>query len=171
MKLFPKQSPAFVLSTAFLLAGPVVPIAPILAQQNDSPGTYYRCVDAYGRVEFKNTGDTKGCEKRSAEPNIVPGMAKPQAKPEAAPANFPKVDAQTQKARDTDRRRILEEELRAEEKKLADLKKEFNEGQPERRGDERNYQKYLDRVEQLKGQIAQSENNIKSIKTELGKLP
>jgi len=30
------------------------------------------------------------------------------------------------------------------------MQKEFNNGQPERLGSERNYQKYLDRVEEMK---------------------
>ena len=43
-------------------------------------------------------------------------------------------------------------------------------GQPERQGDERNYQKYLDRVEQMRGDIARTEANIASVKRELTQL-
>ena len=42
----------------------------------------------------------------------------------------------------------------AEEEKLAVLQKEFNNGEPERQGDERNYQKYLDRVGDMSAAIA-----------------
>lgn len=87
----------------------------------------------------------------------------------AAPAAM-RVDAATQKARDSDRRRIIEEELRKEEQKLADARREFNNGEPERRADERNYQKYLDRVEQMKAELARSEGNVTSLRRELGAL-
>ena len=76
-----------------------------------------------------------------------------------------------QRARDNDRRRILEDELRTEEDKLAVLKRDYNDGQPERQGDERNYQKYLDRVADMKAALARKEADIAAIKRELAKLP
>ena len=48
-----------------------------------------------------------------------------------------RVEAETQRSRDADRRRILEDELRAEEERVARLREEFNNGEPERQGDER----------------------------------
>jgi hypothetical protein len=94
-----------------------------------------------------------------------PSNAGPTAS--ASPAAFPKVDAGTQKARDTDRAAILGEERRKELAKLEELKKEYNNGEPERRGDERNYQRYLDRVEKLKEDIQRAEANVKSLDREL----
>ena len=82
-----------------------------------------------------------------------------------------RVDPTEQKARDTDSKRILASELRKEEERLAALQKEFNAGEPERRGDERNYQKYIDRVAELKASIARKEGDIVSIKREIAKLP
>jgi chromosome segregation ATPase len=80
------------------------------------------------------------------------------------------VEAAEQRSRDSDARRILDTELRKEEERLAALKKEYGNGQPERQGDERNYQKYLDRVEGLKAAISRKEADIAAIKRELGKL-
>ncbi|HPA91442.1 MAG TPA: DUF4124 domain-containing protein, partial [Quisquiliibacterium sp.] len=76
----------------------------------------------------------------------------------------------TQRARDNDRRRILEEEMRKEEAKLAEIRKEYNNGEPDRLGSERNYQRYLDRVQRLKDDIARSEANIATIKKELSAI-
>jgi hypothetical protein len=102
------------------------------------------------------------------------GGAAPAAAPSAArPASsegFPKVDPAAQRARDSDRRRILEDEQKKEEAKLAELRAEFNNGEPERRGDERNYQKYLDRVQRLREDIARSEGNLAAIRKELSLL-
>ena len=79
---------------------------------------------------------------------------------------FPKVDPAEQRVRDLERRRILSEELRKEEARLAELRAEFRDGEPERRGDERNYQKYLDRVQRLKDEIARTESAMASLKRE-----
>lgn len=88
----------------------------------------------------------------------------------AAPSAFPRVDPGEQRARDQDRRRILEQELRKEEARLKELREEFRDGEPERRGDERNYQKYLDRVQRLKDDIARTESAMASLKRELAGL-
>jgi hypothetical protein len=82
-----------------------------------------------------------------------------------------RVDPGAQRVRDSDSRRILEGELRREEERLAELKREYNNGEPERQGNERNYQKYLDRVADLKSGIARKESDIAAIKRELAKLP
>jgi chromosome segregation ATPase len=82
-----------------------------------------------------------------------------------------KVDPNAQRGRDGERRTILEGELKKEESALAQLKGEYNNGEPERRGDERNYQKYLDRTAELKAAIARKEADIAALKREIGKLP
>ena len=61
--------------------------------------------------------------------------------------------------------------MRAEEQRLVALQKDYNNGEPERQGNERNYQKYLDRVNEMKAAIARKESDIGAIKRELGKLP
>jgi len=76
-----------------------------------------------------------------------------------------------QKARDSDARRILSAELQTEQERLAALQKDFNNGEPERQGNERNYQKYLDRVAEMKAAIARKEGDIAALKRELAKQP
>jgi chromosome segregation ATPase len=82
-----------------------------------------------------------------------------------------KVEPAAQRQRDSDARRILEAELKREEDKLAALRRDYNNGEPERRGDERNFQNYLDRVAQMKAGIARSESDVAALKRELAKLP
>lgn len=81
-----------------------------------------------------------------------------------------KVANDQQKARDADAKRILEAELRKEEEALSGLQKEYNGGQPERRGDERNFQKYQDRVAELKAAVTRKEADVASLRRELGKF-
>lgn len=75
-----------------------------------------------------------------------------------------------QRARDSDARQILEAELRRAESRQADLAREYNNGEPEKVGIEsRNYQKYLDRVAEMKSGLARNESDIAGIRRELGR--
>ena len=81
-----------------------------------------------------------------------------------------KVDAGDQRAKDSDSKLILESELKKAETRQAELIKEYNNGEPEKVGGEaRNYQKYVDRVAELKASIARNENDIAGIRRELGR--
>jgi hypothetical protein len=81
-----------------------------------------------------------------------------------------KVDPNAQRQRDGDARKLLEAELQREEQRLVDLQREFNNGEPERLGSERNAQKYLDRVADMRAQIARKQEDIAAIKREIAKL-
>ncbi len=149
-----------------------------LAQAQVAGGTVvYRCpgnvyTDAITAQEAKD----KGCRTLEGAPVTVVQGARPRA---AAPAVAPagsrpadsKVDPGEQRARDSDARRILDSELRMETERLAMLQKDYNNGEPERRGDERNYQKYQDRVADMKAAIARKEADIAALRRELAKLP
>lgn len=81
-----------------------------------------------------------------------------------------RVDAGDQRAKDSDTRLILESELKKAEARQAELLKEYNNGEPEKVGPEhRNYQKYLDRVTELKASIARNESDIAGIRREMGR--
>ncbi len=65
---------------------------------------------------------------------------------------------------------ILIEEVRTEESKLSELRREYQNGEPERLGSERNYAKYQERVAQMKDDILRTEKNIEALKREIGNL-
>ncbi|MDP2239895.1 MAG: DUF4124 domain-containing protein [Burkholderiales bacterium] len=127
----------------------------------------YECIDQSGNKRFTNIpSDAKGCKPMNiAPPPKAAAPSKPPAK--GAPANFPSVDAQTQKQRDTDRRRILEQELASEQKLLEQAQKDLAEQEVIRLGSERNYQRVLDRLEPFKKKVKLHEDNIASLKKEL----
>ena len=136
--------------------------------------TVYRCpgnpvlyTDALSAKEAKD----KGCRTLEGAPVTVVQSIKPRPPVAASGPAGSKVPPNDQRARDSDARRILESELRREEEQLAQLQKEYNNGEPERQGDERNYQRYLDRVADMKAGIARKESDIAAIKRELAKLP
>jgi hypothetical protein len=131
----------------------------------------YECVDANGNKRFTNIkAEAKGCKVLNiATTNVVPAPkgAKPQDKGAATPSTFPRVDAETQRQRDTDRRRILEHELSNEERLLAEAKKELSDQESVRLGNERNYQRVIDRLEPYKKKVKLHEDNIASLRREL----
>jgi predicted metal-dependent peptidase len=80
------------------------------------------------------------------------------------------VDSGDQRARDSDARGVLESELKRAEARRVELLAEYKDGQPDKQGIEsRNYQRYLDRVEELKAAIARNESDIAGIRRELGR--
>lgn len=149
----------------------------------------YRCDSPNGVPVYQGTPKGSNCQPVDLQPLTtipapnVPASNAPAPKGAAtasaaggtssarsSPESFPKVDAAAQRVRDDDRRRILDDELRKEQERLDELKAEFKGGEPDRLGNERNYQKYLDRVAQLEEDIARTESNIESLRRELGTI-
>jgi hypothetical protein len=87
----------------------------------------------------------------------------------ASPASG-RIDPTEQRARDSDARRILETELKREEDRLASLKTEYNNGEPERLGSERSGQKYADRVAEMKAALSRKESDVEALRRELSKM-
>ncbi|MDP3084082.1 MAG: hypothetical protein Q8N44_10385 [Rubrivivax sp.] len=157
---------------AVLVAGP-------LAAQTSAAAVVYRCPGPpvlYTDALSPQEAQERGCRTIEGAPVTVVQTRKPApaSAPTLAAAPRPadqRIDPATQRARDSDARRILAEELRREEIGLAALQKDFNGGEPERRGDERNFQRYIDRVAEMKAGIARKEADIAALKRELAKLP
>ena len=146
------------------------------AAAQDAAKPVYRCpgppvlyTDAVSAQEARD----KGCRVIEGAPVTVVQMPKRPAPPAASAARSGegRVDSAAQRSRDSDSRKILETELKREEDALGALKKDFNNGEPERRGDERNYAKYQDRVAEMRAAIGRKEADIAALKRELAKLP
>lgn len=146
------------------------------AAAQDAAKPVYRCpgppvlyTDALSAQEARD----KGCRLIEGAPVTVVQMPKRPAPPPASAARGgeARVDSAAQRSRDSDSRRILETELKREEEALAALKKDFNNGEPERRGEERNFAKYQERVAEMRAAIGRKEADIAALKRELAKLP
>ena len=174
--------PGRMLAHQFRVVFPIVGLALVLAAWNlpaaAQSSDVYVCAGPNGVPEYRNGNAGKNCKKLSL-PDVVtvPGGARPQANrgtggtgTSASSTSFPRVDGATQKSRDGERRGVLEQELQSEEAKLSALRAEYNNGEPERQGNERNYQKYLDRTASLRDDIARSEANLASLRRELSNL-
>lgn len=96
-------------------------------------------------------------------------LAEPAVQAAAVPARNVVADA-VQRARDGGARGILQAELGKAMQRLGELRREYNNGEPERMGSEtRNYQKYLDRVAGLRASIQRAEGDVAGIQRELGR--
>ncbi len=136
----------------------------------------FKCVDGEGHVTYTNDkSSARGCKLLSSDVPVssVPGagVAPPKPAGPASSGGFPSVSGDQQKARDSERRRILEAELDTEMKSLDAARKALSEGESVRLGDERNYQKYLDRIQGLKDNVALHERNVDALRKEIAKLP
>lgn len=145
----------------------------------------YRCVGADGTsTEYINNAKdalTRGCKTmQGGNVTVVQGtpVQRPPVRLAAASpsstssSSSPSSGSSEQKTRDSDSRSILESELRKAESKLAEQQKEFNNGEPEKQGIEgRNYQRYLDRVAELKDSMARNVSDIAGLKREISRLP
>jgi hypothetical protein len=119
------------------------------------------------QVEGGNISIVQGTRVRTPASGAA-GSAPPR--PAASGSAGQRVDAGDQRARDADARGILEAELKRSEARLAELRAEYKDGQPDKLGPEtRNHQKYLDRVAELKAAIARIESDITGIRRELGR--
>ncbi|MCY4746616.1 hypothetical protein NYO99_16690 [Pelomonas sp. UHG3] len=157
------------------LLAPLLVLASLGAQ---AQGTVYRCpgppvlyTDALSAKEAQE----KGCRTIEGSPITVvqtprPRSSAPAPAAEGARGAEGRVDAGQQRVRDDERRRVLQTELRQAEERLANAQREFSAGQ-ERRGDERNYQKYLDRMAELKDNVSRFEADVQALKREIAKLP
>ncbi len=138
----------------------------------------WECLDASGNKRFTNIkAESKGCKLLVVAPLNTVTSPKAPSKGAAGepsrgasgstPANFPKVDTETQKQRDNDRRKILDQELASEQKLLDQARKELSDQESQRLGSERNYQRVLDRLEPYKKKVKLHEDNIANLKREL----
>lgn len=138
--------------------------------------TLYKCVGPDGRTTYTNQKTQMKCEILSQD-KPVSTFSPPPARPrQPTPGDFPRVDGEQQKARDNDRRAILEQELANEQKNLEAAKKELaaqeNTVLPEERiaGGGIQGGKREERVRPYRDRVQLHERNVEAIRKELGNL-
>ncbi len=136
-----------------------------------SAQTIYRCTDANGGTLISNSRVDKSCKAVPVTPDS--SLPAPRARPSGAaanpsPAGFPRVQEDAQKANDTDRKRILEQELAGEQRSLDQAQRELAD-QDSLRGRDASASA-LDRLQPYRDRVAQHERNIIAIQKELSGL-
>lgn len=139
--------------------------------------TLYKCTDDSGVVLYTNQkGAAKKCIVLSRDQPVSTFTA-PKPPPRAAtPNDFPRVDGGTQRGRDSDRRRILEQELATEQQNLEKAKKELAEQGastlPQERnvGGSVNQARIQERIDSYRSKTQLHERNIEALRSELANL-
>jgi hypothetical protein len=143
----------------------------------------YQCVDESGHKSFSNVKSSRPGDRCTAMDigggqSSPPPAAKPAAKA-PTPAAFPRVDDSSQRARDNDRRRILENELAAEQRNLDQANKDLaeqegivlpNERMQFKGGGGISGGKVEERLQPFKDKVALHQRNIEAIQREISKL-
>jgi hypothetical protein len=123
-------------------------------------GTMYRCTTESGAFSYFNVPNAQPADP--GEGSVRKATSAP------TPAGFPKVDPATQKGRDDLRRKVLGDELAAEEKLLAQARVAYADGAPAPLPEERaNVELYRERVARLRQEVAVHEKNVEALKKEL----
>jgi hypothetical protein len=133
-------------------------------------------VDKDGHTIYSNVPIKNARKIVCFQPPAPVATETPPPTPTPAPAVKPpdntkaRVDASTQRKRDDERRQILEEELAREQDALSEARRALAEQESIRSGDERNYQRVLDRLKPYQETVEMHEKNIASIKREMANL-
>jgi hypothetical protein len=139
--------------------------------------TLYKCQGPDGRTTYTNQKTGKSCEVISQD-KPVSTFSSPaaQKQKQESPAGFPRVNGDQQKARDSERRVILEQELANEQKNLDAAKKTLAEQEnlilPEERiaGGGIQGGKREARIQTHRDKVQLHERNIESIRREITNL-
>nr|WP_314901684.1 DUF4124 domain-containing protein [uncultured Deefgea sp.] len=140
----------------------------------------YKYTDENGNVTFTNS-PMKGAVRIMSESNPTTNARRPSGEststvksPRVAapsPLNFPKVDAATQKSRDSNRKVILAEELNSERALLSKAQRSLQESETTKTAAEQaNPKLYLDRIGRLRETIMMHEKNIASLQSEISRV-
>lgn len=144
-----------------------LPLLIALAAASAQADTLYKCTDDSGHTTYTNQkGAAKKCAVLSQD-QPVSTFSVPPRRAAATPGDFPRVAADTQKARDNDRRKIIENELATEQKGLEDAKKTLAEQEAVREGGERNYQRVLERLKPYQDNVELHQRNVEALQKEL----
>ena len=142
----------------------VIPLLCLLVNAAEAQ-TIFKCVDAQGGTVITNTKSERNCKAVATSPdNAVQPPSRPKAAAAATPtpAAFPKVGEATQRARDGDRRMILEQELAREQRGLELARKEL--------ADQEALRPPADQLAPYRDRIGTHERNVQALQKELGLL-
>jgi len=138
--------------------------------------TLYKCRGADGRTIYTNNKGNLNCEIVSQDKPVSTFSAPPQKPKQATPGDFPRVNGDQQKARDSDRRAILEKELANEQRNLDAAKKELAEQENLIMPDERiagggiQGGKREARLQGYRDKVQLHQRNLESLRRELANL-
>lgn len=139
----------------------------VLVQLPAGAAEVYVCDTPQGR-EYRNTDIGQGCRRADLPGLTIVGSGSAAPVATAVDPSTIVVDGVVP-GRDVQQVQALEQQLHAEEQRLAGLRQAYNDGQPERQGDERNYAKYQERVVTMQEELSRVQGRVDALKRELGR--
>jgi hypothetical protein len=135
-------------------------------------------VDTDGNVHYSNLPPEKGWRRlsctagdESSGRRSSSSSSSASARSTPSPAGFPRVDPETQKSRDDVRRKVLSDELAAEQKLLAEARTQYADGAPAPLPEERaDAEKYRARIARLRQSVTIHEKNVEALRKELATI-
>jgi hypothetical protein len=125
-------------------------------------------IDAGGTIHYTNISPEKGWRKLSCDIAEESARPAPSAKSPATPANFPRVEASTQRSRDEMRRKVLADELASEEKLHGEAREPYGNGAPPPLpGEKADAEKYRQRIARLRQTVQVHERNVEALRKEI----
>jgi hypothetical protein len=154
------------------LMGLVFAACPVAA--TSEPQRIYRCGNAY----TNQPDPSANCKPLAGSSVTVIEGTRVQGAQTASPAanaiggtGAAKVESAEQRQRDAQAQVVLQAELQRAQQQQAELLREWNNGEPERRADEfRQPQKYQDRVAQLRAALQRTQADVAGLQRELARL-
>lgn len=132
--------------------------------------TLYKCQTASAPAFFSVDPGAPSAGAASGNGARVTNGVAPVPAPRTS-GGFPRVDPETQRGRDDVRRRVLQDELAAEEKLLAQSRSEYADGAPPPLPEERNTpDKYRERIARLRQAVTLHERNVEALRKEIAGL-
>jgi hypothetical protein len=133
----------------------------------------YKYVDESGQVTFTDVY-RKGARRLDMPGGPTQLGASPKASRRASyspsPADFPRIDAGTQKQRDDIRRQVLQDEIAGERRNAEEARRQLALGERPQPGERTSDASYVARVNKLRATVKQHEQNVASIQRELANL-
>ena len=143
------------------------------ATATSEPQRIYRCGNAYTNQPdpAANCKPLAGGSVTVIEGTRVQGaQAVSPAGTNSGGAGAAKVEGSEQRQRDAQAQVVLQAELQRAQQQQAELLREWNNGEPERRADEfRQPQKYQDRVAQLRAALQRTQADVAGLQRELAR--
>lgn len=138
-------------------------IAALSVYTNPVLSGVYKHIDEQGNVTYSNVRSTT-----AEEVDLPPLVVVPSVDAEG-------IDDRIRQRRENniirEQRKDVERRIAEETAQLDMTRAEYKGGKPDRLGSERNYQRYLDRVERLKNEISAREISLQALQRELENIP
>lgn len=151
-------------------------LIPLLLTSFSVHAEIYKQVAPNGEVTYTDRA-VKGAKKLDLGPmpSSTPALTNksahsPSSRNTSTPSDFPRIDSNTQNQRDSVRRRVLSEELRAEEQGLEDAVNAKKDGEILRTAEKASSPGYLTRIAKLDHTIKLHRDNINALRKELSSV-